>query len=131
MNKILTEQIVQQLPNRSLEELTQHFLNKNHVLSRSMAAIQIGLSMHSNYPKYSQLLLQEMTNEIHFEYPKLGISSAWTIAVILAENLKQKDYYKLKKEFSKWSSEEKDSLFDWLKNYPEQRNILEYGKINP
>ena len=131
MVKIFTEDYFSKVPNRSLEKLAKDYLRADHILSRSMTIIQIGLKWDNEYAKYSKLLLSELNEEIHFEHPRLGISSAWTNAIVLAENLKSKDYLKLKNAFAKWPKEEKELLFNWMKDHNEQRNILEFGKIDP
>lgn len=129
MNKIFEQEILKNVPDRGLEELVSRFLNCDHGLSRSMAAIQIALKLAENYDKYSKLLLNEMNKEVHFLGIRFGIKSAWTIAIVLIENLKQVDYSKIKKEFDKWDNEEKEDLLEWLKSYPEHIKILKEGNL--
>lgn len=108
----------------SLEDVLNRGLSSNSDFVRTSCAIFLGLNLNENYNKYSAFLLQELSKEIHFENVRLGIKSAWTIALVLAENLKPEDYHKLKNEFRKWSKEEQEDFLYWLKEFTEQIEIL-------
>lgn len=129
MEKIFSENTIKNIPNRESNELVNKFLHSDHGLSRSMSVIQIALKVNENYPKYSQLLLSEMNKKIHFQGIRLGIKSAWTLAVVLIENLKPQDYLKIKKEFDKWDEDEKNGLLDWLEDFPDHLKILKEGRL--
>ena len=124
MKKIYPKETINQVPDREISDIVKEFLNSSHGLSRTISAIQIGHKLKENYQNFSEILLNELNKEIHFESIRLGVPSAWTIAIVLAENLKEKDYPKLREEFNKWNNEEKEGLLDWLKNHPEHIQIL-------
>lgn len=124
MKRILTESMIDSIKDRATVELIEDFLNSNHHLPRTHAAITIGLRMHKNYSQYSTLLLEEMNQEIHFSNVSGGVKSAWSIAVSLAENLREVDYPKLKAAFKKWDSDEQKNLLEWIADFPEQQAIL-------
>lgn len=96
---------------------------------RSSSIILIGLHMSEDYEACRDFLLGEMNEVLHFEKPAIGICSAWTLAIILAENLAPEDYEKLQVAFAKWSYQDQQDLLDWLRGFYEQRNILNHGKI--
>lgn len=128
MKKIYPKETISQIPDREVAEIVEEFLHSSHGLSRTVSAIQIGLKLKENYQNCSEILLNELNKEIHFESIRLGVPSAWTIAVVLAENLKEKDYPKLREAFNKWDNEEKEGLLDWLENHPEHIQILMCGE---
>ena len=129
MEKIFLEDTIKNVPDRELSELADKFLNSDHGLTRSMSAIQIALKIDEDHEKYSKLLLNEMNKSIHFLGIRFGIKSAWTIAIVLIENLKPEDYPKIKKEFDKWDKDEKEGLLDWLKDFPNHLKVLNEGKL--
>lgn len=129
MKKIFSQETIINVPNRELEELTNKFLNSNHGLTRSMSAIQIALKMDENYEKHSKILLNEINKPIHSLGIRFGIKSSWTIVIALIENLKPEDYPKIKQGFDKWDNEEKERLFDWLKDFPDHLRILKEGHL--
>jgi len=130
MNKIFSQDTIKNLPSRNVAEIINKFLNSEHNLSRELAILQIALRINENYVEYSKLLLNEMNKDIHFRNDfKLGVKSAWTLAVALIENLIPEDYPKIKKEFDKWDEEEKKDLLDWLKHHPDHCKVLKEGKL--
>lgn len=128
MEIIMKKEIVNDIFNNNIDDILMKLKDDYH-LARTRAAILISLRMNEDYPKYSQLLLTEMNKDIHFLGVRLGVKSAWTIAVALIENLKVEDYPKIKKEFDKWDKEEKEGLLDWLKDFPDHLKILKEGKL--
>jgi hypothetical protein len=129
MNKIFATSIDHDLGLFTLEEA---LMLKTHGASdyiRSSSIILIGLHMHEDYSACRDFLLGEMQEVLHFEQPAIGICSAWTLAIVLAENLQPEDYEKLQLAFGKWSLEERKGLLDWLRGFYEQRNILNHGRI--
>jgi len=125
--KIFPPNTVADIKDRNLEEIQQH-LQSDHDFPRSKTAILIGHRINEDYNKYSDLLLREMNNDIHFLNVRFGIKSAWTIAIVLIENLKKEDYGKIKSEFDKWDTEEKTGLIDYLKDHPDYIRILKTGQ---
>lgn len=129
MNKIFTTSADHELGNFSLEEA---LIVKTHGASeyiRSSSIILIGLNMHQDYPACRDFLLSEMQEKIHFEKPVVGICSGWTLAIILAENLRWEDYPLLRKEFVQWTTSEQEGLLEWLHGFRDQQEILKFGKI--
>jgi|GEM_PF-1718833 len=129
MEKILNGSTVENIIDSDLDKVVNQMLHYEHDFHRGRAIILIGIRINEDYPKYSQLLLTEMNKDIHFLGVRLGVKSAWTIAVALIENLKAEDYPKIKKEFDKWDKEEKEGLLDWLKDFPDHLKILKEGKL--
>lgn len=129
MKKILTEKMFEVIKERETSEVIENLLNANHDLPRTHAVILIGFRINDDYKNYSKLLLEEMNKDIHFLNVRLGIKSAWTTAVALIENLKEKDYPKIKEQFDKWDLEERENLLEWLEDFPEHRKILKEGRI--
>ncbi|OPC01938.1 hypothetical protein BAS10_18520 [Elizabethkingia meningoseptica] len=129
MKRILTEKMAEVLKDREISDVIDNLLHSEHHMPRSHSAILIGSNINKDYPKYLQLLLNEMNKDIHFLGVRLGVKSAWTIAISLIENLKKEDYPKIKKEFDKWDKEEKEGLLDWLKDFPDHCKILKEGKV--
>ena len=100
MNKIFSQETIKNLPERNVSEVINKFLNSEHNLSRELSILQIALRINENYVEHSNLLLNEMNKDIHFRNDfKLGVKSAWTLAVALIENLIPEDYLKIKKNF--------------------------------
>ena len=128
MKKIYPKETISQVPDREISELESDFLNSDHGIKRTLSAIQIGLKINEDYKNNSQLLLKELNKEIHFESIRLGVPSAWTIAIVLTENLKETDFPKLRKEFKKWNHEQKELFLSWLKDHPEHIQILTGGE---
>ena len=128
MKKIISQKIIDNLPNREIDIWIKEFLHADHGLSRELAIISIASKLRENYSKYSQMLLNEMNNEVHFMGVRLGNKSAWTLAIALIENLKTEDYIRIKQEFNRWGEEEKEGLLDWLKDFPDHRKILEKSR---
>lgn len=124
MDKVYPKEIVDQLPPLTVEELVKDYLHSGLCLSRILAAIQIVHQFEKDYTAYSQLLLDEMNAPIHFDGMDKGVKSAWTIAIVLIENLQPGDYPKLKAAFSKWEPAERAGLLGWLAPYPEQMSVL-------
>ena len=129
MNKIINNDFIEGMKSTAIKEVINDHLKSSYELARSRAAIFLGLKLNESYAKYAHILLQEMNEEIHFENVRLGVKSAWTIAVVLAENLNKKDYQKLKEELDKWEEEEKQGLISWLKDFPDQIKILTEGRL--
>lgn len=130
MKKIITKSWIEETGKFKDEEAINEKLHSSSDFMRSNAAIYIGLHLQSNYLRLSRILLNEMEKDVHFENVRLGIKSAWTIALVLAENLNASEYSHLKTAFSNWPKEERDGLLNWLKDYPEQKSILLNGVIN-
>ncbi|MFT6923197.1 MAG: hypothetical protein ACJA1C_002219 [Crocinitomicaceae bacterium] len=131
MNKIITKSWVKDNSSFDLQEaLKEDKISSHSAAVRDSSIIFIGLSLDENYEKYTNALFVALEKDVHFGNVRLGIKSAWTIALVLAENLRPKDYLKLKNSFSKWPKEEKKGLLDWLKDYPEQSQILKFGNLN-
>lgn len=129
MKKIFSEETIRIIKDRETVEVVSSMLNSSYHLSRSHAAILVGIRIDENYLNYMQLLLNEMNKEVHFSNIRFGIKSAWTVAISLIEHLKPEDYPKIKQEFDKWDNEEKENLLNWLKQYPEHCKILEDGHL--
>lgn len=130
MNKIFSQETIKNLPERNVSEVIDKFLNSEHNLSRELSILQIALRINENYVEHSNLLLNEMNKDIHFRNDfKLGVKSAWTLAVALIENLIPEDYLKIKKEFHKWDEKEQRDLLDWLKDHPDHCKILKEGGL--
>jgi hypothetical protein len=129
MKNILNASTIENIKDSNLDKVVEQMLNYDHDFHRGRAAILIGIRINEDYPKYSQLLISEMNKEIHFLGVRLGVKSAWTIAIVLIENLKPADYPKIKKEFDKWDEDEKEGLLDWLKDFPDHCKILKEGKL--
>ena len=129
MKKIISQETINSFPKRSIVQLQKDFLHDKHDLGRTMAIICIGSELANNYFEISKLLLNEMQNKIHFGNVRLGIKSAWTLAIVLIENLKDVEHIKLKQEFDKWDIEERDALLEWLKDFPEHLKILKQGNL--
>lgn len=129
MKKIIAKEWVKDILDTDLSEIIKNRLNADHHLPRTRAAILIGLRINEDYDKYSELLLQEMNKSIHFGGVRLGVPSAFTIAVALIENLQEKDYPKIKETFDKWEAEDKDYLLGWLSDFPDHKKILLEGKL--
>ncbi len=130
MNKIITKSLAEIEGYFTIKEAMDAKIHSELDSVRSNAAILIGLKMDENYSRYSSFLLDELGEPIHHENVRLGIKSAWTIALVLAENLKSSDYPKLKKQFATWDKEDKELMLLWLADYPEQSNILKNGKLD-
>lgn len=128
MKKIITAQMANVFSNRNDSEILNELLVSDHHLARSHAAINLGSKLQA-HDDYKEILIKQMNNDVQFENVRFGIKSAWTIAVVLAENLKEKDYPRLKEAFDKWDIEEKEGLLDWLKDNPDHIKILT-GKNN-
>ncbi len=129
MKKIFSQDTVGIINNRETSDVISNLLHSDHDMPRSHAAMLIGLRIDDDYAKYSELLLKEMNEKIHFLNIRLGVKSVWTVAISLIENLKPEDYPKIKKEFDKWDKEEKEGLLDWLKDFPDHIKILKEGKL--
>src|SRR5262245_10938483 len=110
MEQIIKKDILENFKDKTLSDMAIQ-LHHEHALARGIAVNVIGLRLEEEYEYYSNLLLKEMSNNIHFEPIRLGIKTAWNIAVILAENLKEKDYPKLKQAFDQWPNSEREDLF--------------------
>jgi hypothetical protein len=113
MEKILKKEILESFKKETLSTMEAR-LRDEHDLTRGIAVNVIGLRLEEGYARYSKVLLDEMNVPIHFSPVKLGIKTAWNIAVVLAENLKETDYMKLKTAFNKWPKGEKTDLLEWL-----------------
>jgi len=124
MDKVYPREIADQLPPLSVEALQADYLHSGLCLSRILAAIQIAHQFDQDYTAYSDLLLSEMNKAIHFDGEDKGVKSAWTIAIVLTENLKPGDYPRLKAAFSAWPPAERAGLLGWLADYPEQMSVL-------
>ncbi len=129
MNKIFSQETINSIKNRDTKDIIDNFLHATHDMPRSHAAILIGLRINNDYQKYSKLLLEEMAKKIHFQNVRLGIKSAWTVAISAIENLNPIDYFKIKNEFDKWDEEERQNLLEWLKHHPYHCKILKEGKV--
>ncbi|GAB5417356.1 MAG: hypothetical protein Crog4KO_29380 [Crocinitomicaceae bacterium] len=128
MNKIFTASTANDLGYFTLEEA---LMLKTHGASdyiRSSSIILIGLNMSQDYNACKDFLLKEMHVALHFEAPAIGICSAWTLAIILAENLKSEDYEELHHAFLSWPESQQLALLGWLHGFLEQQNILKFGK---
>jgi hypothetical protein len=123
MNKIFDKEVVNDIYDRNIIDVIE-WLSAPHHFPRSKGAMLIAVRINENYPEYSTLLLKEMKNDIHFEPIRFGIKSAWTIAIVLIENLKSEDYPKIKQAFDTWDAEEKEGLLEYLRNHPEHRKVL-------
>jgi hypothetical protein len=130
MEKIYTLDSIRNVPERSFEKLKSDFLSSDSVLFRSMAAVQIGLQMGDYFSRNSKALLDEIKNDIHKDGALLGVKSLWTILVVLAENLRESDYHKLRNAFMKLDEEDRLGLLEWLSRHPTHINILKNGSSN-
>ncbi|MBL7730355.1 MAG: hypothetical protein JNM88_04190 [Chitinophagaceae bacterium] len=123
MKKIFPKETIADVYDHNIDDDIK-YLHSDHDFLRSKTAMLIGNRINEYYDEYSKLLLHEMNEPIHFTHIRFGIKSAWTIAIILAENLKPSDYSKLKAAFSQWSEEEKQEILQWLRNHPDHYRIL-------
>lgn len=124
MEKIVLPNLVASISDKKTTTVINEFLHSDNPMMRIHAAMLISLRMDEHYKKYSELLLKELKNPLHFQIVRLGVKSAWIIAVGLAENLKEEDYYKLQDSILEWEMEEREGLKDWLKDFPTQIGIL-------
>lgn len=129
MNKIFTTSTAYDLGLFTIEEALMLKAHGASEYVRSSSIILIGLNMHQDYEACKEFLLKEMHVEIHFEEPAIGICSAWTMAIILAENLKPDDYKSLHSAFSSWPEQQQLELLGWLHGFQEQQCILKFGRL--
>ncbi|NOQ75367.1 MAG: hypothetical protein GQ574_25375 [Crocinitomix sp.] len=126
MEKIMKLEIANAISHRATDEIVSKLIDQeSSILFKTHAAIHLGNKLEElGYSEYSDLLLGQLNIESHFEIVRLGVKPAWTLAIVLAENLKEEDYPKLRQEFNKWDSDERDGLLNWIKDFPEQTLIL-------
>jgi hypothetical protein len=127
--KIFTGASVKDMADMPIDKVINEHLRANSDLVRSRAAIFIGMRINDDYDKYSNLLLSEMNEEIHFQNVRILSKSAWTIAIILIENLRDKDFFKIKLCFDKWDVDKQEDLVFHIKDFPSYISILKTGSI--
>jgi len=93
-----------------------------------MAVIALSYQMDERYNEISELLRIQLSNKIHFTHYGFGIEPAWTLAICLAENLREKDYGRLKGELANWDDKERQGLIKYLDDFPKRIEILTKGK---
>lgn len=124
MKKIIVPTLIAPINDRDTAAVIKDCLHVNLGMMRIHAAMLIALRINEQYENYRELLLEELNNPLHFQSVRLGVKSAWIIAVGLAENLTPADYQRLKECMLQWDVEEREGLKEWLADFPVQRSII-------